>query len=128
MLEMIESLSSFLSVSRKSLFLVFVLDAIWTFPELASTITGILLVILCAVLGAVTFVIVLLIERFDAEKSWGKAFSSAILMGAVAAVPYCVGSLLYATGRGGLWLVQMVLPKPKSTEPPTDPSPAPQSN
>lgn len=77
-----------------------ILDSIWTIPEAIATPTVVGLIVLCFLLGGVTWAGVTLIEKNINHKPLGEAAATAFMVALAAAVPYPVTG----TGAGALLL------------------------
>ena len=76
-----------------SAILVIVLDYAWTIPEEGAILSVVGLVtvpFLIAILGAICFVGVFLVQRFTANDTVGSALAKAFAMSVVAAIPFPV--------------------------------------
>lgn len=100
-----------------SAILVIVLDIVWTVPEggAASSVIGLVTVpVLIAILAAICFIGVFLVQKFTANDSTGSAAAKAFVMSIIAAIPFpvsgtAVGSLLLLWA--GVSAVQKFLPR-----------------
>ncbi|MFO0564315.1 MAG: hypothetical protein U0263_01560 [Polyangiaceae bacterium] len=81
-----------------SAILTIAIDCVWTIPELPMTATVVGLIVTSLASLVVAGFVVMLVQKFVDEDSWGAALTKGLVMGVLAGVPYPVAGTLAGVG------------------------------
>lgn len=84
-----------------SAFLTIVIDLSWTLVEIPATVTVVGLIVTSLVCLAITFPVVMLVQRFVDNDAWGASFAKGLVMGITAGVPYPIVGTVAGTALLG---------------------------